>query len=246
MSIMSDNKLLQGENDLIKRLYVEECYTLRKVGRIVGRNHHYVKRRLQEMGIEITQKGRKRDPFSEQHNKKISAASKGRPCFWGGKHMPLESKYKNMFTHIQWDVDLAFLMKFDNIEKLKQLNKLLTRNRVSVHFDTEKYKLFIEKFYYDERFNRQFNYYALSKNNWDRPSLDHIIPLSKGGTWDLDNLQIISWFENRAKCNMCEDEFEFMIKRYFINKDGTRINRAQINPKVPYRKPQESKSKKLF
>ena len=92
---------------------------------------------------------------------------------------------------------------------------MLSRDRVSVHFDTEKYKLFIEKFYNDEKFNKQFECYLSSGSKWDMPSLDHIISLSKGGTWDLDNLQIISWFENRAKCDMNNEEFEEMIHKYF-------------------------------
>ena len=129
--------------------------------------------------------------------------------------MPIESLYKNMVNHIRWDVDLDFLTKYDDIQRLKCLNKMLTRDRVAVHFDTEKYKLFIEKFYYDTKFINQFECYLESKSKWDMPSLDHIIPLSKGGTWDLDNLQILSWFENRAKCDMNNEEFNMMIEKYF-------------------------------
>lgn len=202
-------------NEEIKRLYTEEKYTLRRIGKIIGKDHHFVKRRLQEMGIEITQKDRKHEPFTEEHKRKISEKTKGRVGTWKDKKMPIESNYKNMLTHIQWDVDLTFLMQFNDIEKLKCLNKMLSRDRVSAHFNTEKYKLFIEKFYNDEKFNKQFECYLSSGSKWDMPSLDHIIPLSKGGTWNLDNLQIISWFENRAKCDMNNEEFEEMIHKYF-------------------------------
>ena len=47
------------------------------------------------------------------------------------------------------------------------------------------------------------------------PSLDHIIPISRGGSWELDNLQIISWFENRAKCDMTQQELYNMINKYW-------------------------------
>ena len=202
-------------NEEIKSLYTQEKYTLRKIAKIIGKDHHFVKRRLQEMGVEITRNDRKREPFTEEHRAKISEKSKGRTCHWKGKKMPIDTNYKNMLNHLRWNIDLAFLMRFDNIEKLKCLNQMLSRKRVSENFDTEKYKLFIEKFYYDINFNKQFECYLSSKNKWDMPSLDHIIPLSKGGTWDLDNLQIISWFENRAKCDMNNEEFEEMVQKYF-------------------------------
>ena len=208
----------------MKRLYVEEKYTLRKIAKIFNTNHHFVKRRLQEMGVEITQKDRKRDPFSDEHRRKISENSKGRSCYWKGKKMPVETNYKNMLAHIQWKVDLSFLMQFSDIEKLKILNRMLSRDRVSVNFDTEKYKLFIEKFYNDENFNKQFKFYITSKNKWDMPSLDHVVPLSNGGTWDLENLQIISWFENRAKCDMNNEEFSKMIHKYFSKYFETKWN----------------------
>ncbi|MBR0288533.1 MAG: HNH endonuclease [Selenomonadaceae bacterium] len=57
--------------------------------------------------------------------------------------------------------------------------------------------------------------YQESGNKYDRLSLDHIIPLSRGGTWDLENLQVISWFDNRAKCDMTQDEYEAMKKKYW-------------------------------
>lgn len=35
-----------------------------------------------------------------------------------------------------------------------------------------------------------------------KPSIDHIIPLSRGGTSKIDNLQILTVFENLAKRDM--------------------------------------------
>ena len=33
-------------------------------------------------------------------------------------------------------------------------------------------------------------------------------PISKGGTYDIENLQVLTWFENRAKCDMNQEEWE--------------------------------------
>lgn len=76
-------------NEEIKRLYTEEKYTLRRIGKIIGKDHHFVKRRLQEMGIEITQKDRKHEPFTEEHKRKISEKAKGRVGTWKGKKCQL-------------------------------------------------------------------------------------------------------------------------------------------------------------
>ncbi len=199
-----------------KKLY-ENGYTLRMIAKQFNSNHHFVRRRLVEMGVEITRFGRIQKPVSEATRKKISDIAKGRPSYWKGKKMPQTSLYKNMQSHLQWNVELDFLMRFEDIERLKALNRLLTRDRVSVHFDTNKYKQFIEKFYYDEKFIRQLKIYRDSGNKYDRPSIDHIIPLSRGGTWDLENLQIISWFDNRAKCDMTQEEYDEIRKKYWVS-----------------------------
>ena len=198
------------------RLYTEEKLTLRMVGEQLGIDHHRVARILEKYGVEVTQKNRSRKPFSEEHRRKISESSRGRPGIWSGKKMPEMSVYKNMKSHLQWDVDLDFLLQFDNIEKLKVLNKLLRRERVAEHFDLEKYKQFVIKFYYDAQFNKVYDDYILeNKAQYAMPSLDHVIPLSRGGSWELENLQILSWVENRAKYNFLPDEWEYIKEKYF-------------------------------
>lgn len=54
---------------------------------------------------------------------------------------------------------------------------------------------------------------------YKRPSLDHIVPKAKGGTNDLENLQFLSWFENRCKNDMTQlewDEIKKNINKYFV------------------------------
>ena len=154
--------------------------------------------------------------FTDEHKTKISNSSKGRKGYWKDKTMSKETLYKNMKTHLQWDVELDFLKQFENIEKLKYINSMLTRSRVSCNFNTVKYKEFVLKFYYDEQFLKTYEDYLLEdKASYAKPSLDHKIPLSRGGTWEISNLQVISWVENRAKYTYLPDEWEYLKQKYF-------------------------------
>lgn len=52
-----------------------------------------------------------------------------------------------------------------------------------------------------------------------RPSLDHILPKSRGGSEELNNLQFLTWFENFSKRDMTQKEWEVVklnIGEYFV------------------------------
>jgi len=189
-------------------LYVNKRMTLRMVAEELNTNHHMIKRILVRRGVEITQSRRIRKPFTDAHRKKISESSKGRPCYWKGKKMGSLSLYKNMVGHLKYDVTLEWLQCFSDIEKLKYLNKSITRKRDCLGFTTETYKLFIDRFYNDLEFNRLYDLWLSTNNKWIKPSLDHIYPKSKGSELtDIDNLRFVSWFENRAKADIPQDEW---------------------------------------
>jgi len=197
----------------IKRLYKEEKWTLRRIAEKFNTNHHLIKRKLLKMGIEIMQGGRIRKPFTEEHKRKIGASSKGRIGYWAGKKMPKITTYKNMLAHLKYDISLEWLMSFEDIEKLKYLNKALSRKRDCQGFTTEIYKAFIERFYKDKQFNILYDKWIATKDKWIKPSLDHILSKSKGGKLSLENLQFISWLENRAKVDMDQEQWN-KIKKY--------------------------------
>ena len=61
--------------------------------------------------------------------------------------------------------------------------------------------------------------YKRGKEKYKKPSLDHIVPKSKGGTNDIENLQFLSWFENRCKNDMSKEDWNNLklnIQEYFI------------------------------
>src|SRR5699024_11941823 len=162
--------------------------------------HHRIKRILVKNGVEITQKGRIRKPFTDEHKAKISKATKGRKVWSEGKKMNKEHVLKNMVAHIKYDVDFEFYQQFDDVEKIKCLNKMLTRDRVSKHLDTKKYKSFITKFYNDEKINAvQHKQVDSKRERCAAPSLDHIKPICKRRSNELGNLQVLTCFVNSAK-----------------------------------------------
>lgn len=151
--------------------------------------------------------------FTQEHKNKISNKRKelfscGKIVAWQtGKKMNRDFILKNMKSHLKYDVTVEWLNSFEDIEKLKYLNRSLSRKRDCEGFNTEIYKQFIEKFYYDNNFNILFERWVKTNDKWIKPSLDHIEAKSNGGTLMLDNLQFISWLENRAKVNIKQDEW---------------------------------------
>jgi len=205
----------------IIKLYNQERWSLRMIANLLETNHHKIKRILLREGVKVPQPDRYRHPITDEHREKISVSCKGRDTWSKGLKMSKESLYKNMKNHLKYDVSLEWLQQFDDIEKLKLLNKSISRKRDYMGFDTALYIKFIEKFYYDKQFNRVYQKWIDSgKNKWVKPSMDHINPRSKNGDLNnLNNLQFLSWFENRCKNNMSQKEWDTIknnIKDYFI------------------------------
>ena len=151
--------------------------------------------------------------FTKEHRQKISDSRKalyasGAITTWSkGKKMSQDHILKNMKAHLKYDVSLEWLGSFEDIEKLKFLNGSIKRKRDYEGFTTEIYKQFIEKFYEDKKFNKLYAKWIETKDKWIKPSLDHIQAKANGGTLLLDNLQFVSWLENRAKVDIKQDEW---------------------------------------
>lgn len=212
----------------IADMYEKEGLSLREIAKYFNTNHHMIKRILANQHIEQNTKNRKKRILTLEHREKISKANKGKTHIISeetrkkislaqqGRRASKEQLYKNMAGHLLWNVEWRFFLEFDDVEKVKELNHLLYRDRVKIHFDNEKDKAFIIKFYNDPQYNYIYDDWVHSgKPSYARPSLDHITPLSKGGTWDFENLQILPWCVNRAKFNYTPDEWKTICMKYF-------------------------------
>ena len=200
-------RIPDGSVDCIICDLYNKGYTLRHIGEIVGKDHHFVKRTLMKHNVQITKRKTKK-PYTEEHRKKVSNSCKGRKTWSKGKKMTRDFNIKNMVAHLKYDVTYKWVDSFDDLDKVKFLNRALSRKRDYKGFDTEQYKQYIETFYKDEEFNRLYDLWVKTGDKYIKPSLDHIIPKAQGGSLLVENLRFISWFENRAKCDMTLEEWE--------------------------------------
>lgn len=119
-----------------------------------------------------------------------------------------ERLYNNMAKHLRFSVDYKWLMQFEDIEKLKMLNRCISMRDKRWDIATDFYKEYISKFYNDKQFNHIYNKWnEWNKYKYLKPSIDHIIPTSKWWTNNIENLQFLTWFENRCKNDMTQEEW---------------------------------------
>ena len=185
--------------DLIIEMY-KKGDSMRSVADKLGTNHKLISRVLKKNDIQT------RKPKNTRVAKKFNC--------------DIERNYNNMATHLRFDVSVGWLMQFKDFDKLKLLNIVITNRSGRWEVSSVWYKRYIERFYDDEQFNRIYERWINSgKEKYKKPSLDHIIPKAKGGTNDIENLQFLSWFENRCKNDMTQTEWDILklnIQEYFI------------------------------
>lgn len=102
-----------------------------------------------------------------------------------------------------------------NFDRYRFINSLLIHLSSGYYLqcDLEEYKKALDYFYHDEQFNKVYDFWNVRKKHedtfydWAKPSIDHITPLSKGGTDHISNLQILTVFENLNKRDMTMEEW---------------------------------------
>lgn len=206
-------------------LYVNHRWTMRRIARSLETDHHAVQRLLARHAVAIDKRGRVCEPFSAEHRRKLSEAKVKNPSGHafkkGEKHSwPTWSKGKKM-THdfrlkqirVKFGLDDVYdLSPYVDLDRFLFLSRLICKLRKWLgSTESEKHRAqldFIKRFYFDQSFNLLYDGWVKSgRNKWHRPSLDHRTPKSRGGTFDLDNLRFITWFENRAKADMDDKEW---------------------------------------
>ena len=144
-----------------------------------------------------------------------------------------ERKQRAFQASTKIQVSNHFLDQYkDNFEKFLFIHHAImgTSGNSSSYYEKHQieYEEIINFFWNDKQFNTLYSLWLKNKklNNtfydWLKPSLDHIVPSSKGGKNELSNFQFITTFENLAKRDMTMEEWNlFKLKTntksdYFI------------------------------
>lgn len=113
---------------------------------------------------------------------------------------------------IGYEVTPEFYLQFEDLDKVVFLNNVVARkDRFPGGKEaTDWYIAYINKFYYDEKFNKIYKKWKETNDRLLMPSIDHILPTSKGGTNDINNLRFATFFENRAKNDIDPKKWEYV------------------------------------
>ncbi|MFT3882475.1 MAG: NUMOD3 domain-containing DNA-binding protein [Gemmatales bacterium] len=188
---------------LIKRM------TMRAIAKVHKTNHHVISRILEQHNISKRSHWDYPHVFSAEHRMKISKARKGKTSPMKGTKQTEENRRKNMAGKPKLEDPNFSIDHFTDLDKYKFLSTLFSREKKYLNRDGTSRQAFVDKFYFDPQFNLLYlNWIVSDKCKWAIPSLDHRTPVSRGGKCSLDNLQFLSWFENKAKAEMTVEEWE--------------------------------------
>lgn len=191
-----------NEKDVVDKHCVED-YTIRQLCDFFKLNRNIIRNILRRNNVVVNRRNRLKQ-LSDEHKTKISLGNKG-------KHnikRQLCSIKKSMICRMTHDISVDDLDFVDDIRKFSFLTQRISRHSRTFFNTKEKYLEYFKRFYNDEVFNCLYQKWIATKNKEQMPTLDHIIPMSRGGTWDIGNLRYITWFENKCKGDMLLEEWE--------------------------------------
>lgn len=194
------------DEKLIIHNYVIGRKSVRLIANELNTDCYKIKHILHKYGIIITHKDRMglRAGYRMYYGEAESESNKNTKSS-GNKKRSLRKR----------DSDMDFAAQFEDTEKLRVLSGVLLKDKTGAHFSSEKYRRFIEKFYDDPNFISVYSdWIAEDRAAFAEPSLSYIIPLSKGGSGDIDNLQIIPSCLNHAKSDYLPEEWDYIKNKY--------------------------------
>lgn len=145
---------------------------------------------------------------TEETKRKISKALSGKTSPLKGRPLSISSRYNNMRAQFKLD-ESTDLSIYSDFNRLKKITEFISKNIPKEPKNPSYIISFIDKFYNDAQFNKIYDLWISSGMiKWLKPSLDHIVPISRGGDHNIDNLQVLTWFENRCKVDMLQEEWE--------------------------------------
>ena len=130
-----------------------------------------------------------------------------------------ERKKRAFLASTTIQVEEEFVNKYyeQDFEKFLLLHKAIVqtheKNVKYYNSNINEYKKIIEYFWEDKQFNSIYDFWKKQSisyptfYDWAKPSLDHIIPKSRGGQDCLENYQFLTVFENLAKRDMTMEEW---------------------------------------
>lgn len=126
-----------------------------------------------------------------------------------GKKPPLSNDAKKRMMQAKFHEDEVIdLSGYDDYAKISFLSRRFSHYRWKWELTFSRSQFF-EHFYHDRQFNQVFDVWqAHERHALLTPSFDHKTPLTQGGDSSLENLQCLPVWENRAKYNFSQDEWE--------------------------------------
>jgi hypothetical protein len=140
----------------------------------------------------------------------ISKSKLGKPNFLKrGKKYTIDQRLNIIKSMHNYSIDLSEFS--EDINKFKLIKEFAYRHLVDKS-ETAVLR-FIRRFYYDDGFSRIYeNWKANGFEKLFKPSIDHVVPISRGGQSTIENFQVLTWFENRVKNNMTDEEWNHFKK----------------------------------
>jgi hypothetical protein len=179
--------------------------SIREAARSAGVSNHRMKRALISAGVEILRAPTQ--PFTESHKQALRGKRPWAKCWSRGKKMSADFRLKNAISHSRFDVSYEWASQFD-LDVFMAINKAITPRSGRWSITSDDYRMIVEKFGRCSTVRRIVQrWLASGRNKYLALSFDHIKPTCRGGGCGIENIQPMTWFENRCKNDMTQEEW---------------------------------------